>query len=131
MSSGQIGRVAGSLRQKALDYGPRHIGKPKVAPLESVGQPRVVESQQMQDSRVQVVDVNAVFCNVESRLVALTDGNAWFCATAGQPHSECIGVMVAAVISALDHRGPAELAAPNHQSVFEHASLLQVLNQRR
>src|SRR5262249_35242368 len=31
----------------------------------------------------------------------------------------------------LDHRGPAELAAPNHQSVFEHASLLQVLNQRR
>ena len=39
--------------------------------------------------------------------------------------------MVAAVGAALDHRRPAELAAPDHQRVVEQAALLQVLDQRR
>ena len=39
-------------------------------------------------------------------------------------------MMVAAVVAALDHRRPAELAAPDDQRVLEHPALLQVLDQR-
>ena len=39
--------------------------------------------------------------------------------------------MVAAVVAApLDHRRPAELAAPDDQRVVEHPALLEVLDQR-
>ena len=78
---------------------------------------------------MQIVDVNAVSCNVEAEVIAFTDSDAGFGAAAGQPHCECVRVMVAAVVSALDHGSPPELAAPNHQGVFKHTSLLQVLNE--
>ena len=55
-------------------------------------------------------------------------GDAALDAAAGQPDREALDVMVAAV--ALGHRRPAELAAPDHQRLVEHAALLQVLDQR-
>ena len=41
------------------------VGKPEVAPLETEGQLRVIEAEQMQDGRVQIVHVNAVLDDVE------------------------------------------------------------------
>ena len=37
-----------------------HIGQPEVAALEAVGQLRVIEAEQVQNRRVQVVDVDRV-----------------------------------------------------------------------
>ena len=78
--------------------------------------------KQVQDRRVQVVDVDAVFDGVEAELVGFAERDARFDAAAGQPHRERVGVMVAAVVAAaLDHRRAAELAAPDHQRVVQQA----------
>src|SRR5262245_3827526 len=52
---------------------------------------------------------------------------AAFDAGAGEPHRVAVDVMVAAqTLARLAHRRAAELAAPDHQRVVEHAAALQV-----
>ena len=83
--------------------------------------------QQVQHRGVQVVDVDDVLDGVVAELVGGAVGDAALDAAAGQPHREALDVVVAAV--ALGHRRAAELAAPDHERVVEHAALLQVLDQ--
>ena len=45
-----------------------HVGQPEVAALEAVGQPLVVEAEQVQDRGVQVVDVDLVLAPRRSRV---------------------------------------------------------------
>jgi len=45
-----------------IGYAPRqpvYAGQTKVTPEEAIGQPRMIEAEQVQDRRVQVVDVQA------------------------------------------------------------------------
>ena len=51
----------------------RDIGEPEVSTLESIGQLGVIETENVQDCGVQVVDMDAVFDHVESQFVALSD----------------------------------------------------------
>ena len=51
----------------------------------------------MQDCCVQVVNVNAILHRAETELVALADRDALFQPATGHPHSETVGMMVAAV----------------------------------
>ena len=52
------------------------VGQAEVAALEAVGQSRVVESQEMQDRRVEIVNVHGVARDVESELVRLAVGDS-------------------------------------------------------
>ena len=90
----------------------------------------MVEAEQVQDRRVQVVDVDLILRDVEAELVGLADSDAGLHAAAGHPHGEGVRMMVAAVGAALHHRRAAKLAAPDHQRVVEQAALLQILDQR-
>src|SRR5262249_45062713 len=92
-----------------------HIGQAEVAALETIGQLGVIEAQQVQERRVQVVNVDTVLDGVEAELVAFAEGKAGLGAAAGQPHREGVGMVVAAIAAALHHRCAAELAAPDHQ----------------
>ena len=47
-------------RQQLLDHFAVHVGQPEVAALEPERQLRVIEAEQVQDRRVQVVDVDLV-----------------------------------------------------------------------
>ena len=109
---------------------PGHVGQAEVAALEAVGQPRVVEAEQVQHRGVQVVDVDPVLDDVEAEVVGLAERDARLDPAAGQPHREGVRVVVAAVVAPLDHRRAAELAAPDDQRVVEQPALLQVLDQR-
>ena len=51
------GRESG---EQFLNDVPVHVGQPEVAALEAVGQPLVVEAQQVQERGVQIVDVDAI-----------------------------------------------------------------------
>ena len=66
-------------------------------------------------------------------VVGLAERDARLHAAAGHPHREAAAVMIAAVIGrgepALAIDRAAELAAPDHQRVVEHAALRQILNQ--
>ena len=79
---------------------------------------------------MQVVDVYTIFHYVESQFVGLTDAGSRFDAAAGHPHGEGVGVMVAAVRSALDHRGTAEFAGTDDQRVVQHPALFEVCDER-
>src|SRR2546421_11845390 len=58
---------------QAVDDAAVNVGQAKVAALKSVGQLRVIEPQQSQDGRVQVVNVNLILRDVEAEFVGLAD----------------------------------------------------------
>ena len=69
-------RVAALAHLAALDQTrmsrttlPVHVGQAEVAALVAVGQPLVIEAEQVQDRRLQVVDVDRVLDDVEAEVV--------------------------------------------------------------
>ncbi len=62
-----------------------HVGQPHVAAAEAVGQSLVVDAQQMQHRRVQVVDLDLVFDGVVAVVVGGAVDGAALDAAAGQP----------------------------------------------
>src|SRR5689334_10124213 len=74
----------GSSGQQLLDDFAMNVCQPKITALKAVDQFGVIESQQVQDSGVEVVDVDAVFGCIEAELVGFTDGDARFRAASGQ-----------------------------------------------
>ncbi len=107
-----------------------HVGQAELPPLELVRQPRVVEAEQVQQRRVQIVDVDAVVRRVETEVVGRAQRDARLDAAAGQPDREGVGVMIASVVAALHHRRAAKLAAPDHQRFVQQAEPFQILDQR-
>src|SRR5207302_437959 len=64
------------LRQQLLDHFPAHVGEAEVAALEAEGEFLVVEAQEMEDGRLEIVNVDSVLSREESELVAGADGGA-------------------------------------------------------
>src|SRR5205085_7097427 len=88
------------------------------------------QAQEVQNGRLQVVDVDAVLHGAEAQLVGGAHGDTRLGAAAGQEHRKRLDVVIAADVHApLAHRCAAELAAPDHQGVFQQAALLQVANE--
>src|SRR2546426_2711310 len=119
---------------------PRHhvsvyVGEAEVAALEAVGETGVVDPHLVEDGGVQVVDVDRILHDVVAVVIGLAVADPALDPSAGEPHGEAAAMVVAAVV-VLGERplavdAPAELAAPDHQSLVEEASLLQVLDQGR
>ncbi len=55
-----------------VDHAAGDVGQPEVPTVEAVGQPLVVDPQQMQDRGVQVVHADTIFDGLVSELVAGT-----------------------------------------------------------
>ena len=62
--------------EEPLDDPAADVGQAEVAALEAVGQPQVVEAEQVEDRRLDVVDVDAVLDAREAELVGLAEGDA-------------------------------------------------------
>src|SRR5262249_50044326 len=65
-----------ALRQDASDDAAGNVGQSEVAPLEAVSQPLVVDSEEVQNRRVEVVDVDRVLHDVVAEVVGLAPGDA-------------------------------------------------------
>jgi len=105
-----------------------HVRQSEIAALEPIGQLGMVESQQVQNSGVQIVHVHLILYYLEAELVAFSHRHAGLDAAACHPHRERVGMMIAAIAPALRHRSAAELAAPQHQRILEQSPLLQIRN---
>jgi len=106
-----------------------NVRQPEISSLETVGQFRVIESEQMQDGRVQVVDMRGVAGHVETELVGLAISDALFDAAAREPQRESLVVMIstqaaARVRVAFDHRRATEFPAPNDDRIVEQSEPL-------
>ncbi len=89
----------------------------------------MVQSHQVKHGGVQVVNVNAILNGGESKLVRRAVGQSAFDPATGEPGSEAVVIVVAAVGSLRGGRA-AELAAADDQRLVEQAALLEVLEER-
>ena len=119
--------VHGLLRKDFLDDVAADVGQAVVAALEAERQLEMVQTQQMQQCGLQVVDVDDVFDRVVTEFVGVPDRLPAFDAATGQPHGKTIDVMVAAdQVSRFALRRATELAAPDDDGVVEQTALLKV-----
>ena len=96
----------------ALGVQPSFVGKPKFDRFV------VVESEQMQNRRVEIVYVQAILDCVQTNLVGRANGLAAFHSATRHPHRKAVGIVVAAV-AFFAHRSPSKLAAPNHERLIQ------------
>src|SRR5262249_23231489 len=115
-------RRAGS-GQHALDHLAVNVGQAHVAAAESVGGALVVQAEQVEDGRVEVVDFDLLFDDVVAVLVGGAVRGTVLRPAPSEPEREAEGVVVAAV-AALGHRRPPELPAPQHQRGVQQAARL-------
>ena len=80
---------------------------------------------------MQIVNMNAVFDDVEAEFIALAISDAGFETSTRQPHSKSVRMKIASVAATLHHWRAAKFAAPNDQRIFQHSALFQVFDQRR
>ena len=74
-----------------------HVGQTKIAAGVTVGQLLVVETQQMQDRRVQVVNVDSAFDGVPTKLISRPMNVARFDTAAGEAHREAVVIVIATI----------------------------------
>ena len=105
-----------------------------MAPLVFEREPRVIYAEAMQNGRVEIMHIHRIFTYVVAELIRLAIDRSRLDATARQPQAKTPRMMVAAVVSlgqrSLGVNGSAELSAPDHKRVVEHAALFQILHQR-
>src|SRR4026209_83976 len=108
-----------------------HIGQPEITALEPECQLGVVDAKQVQDGGLQVMDVYPVFGGVKSEFIGIANGLAALDAAASQPDCVRVWMMVTPLkiigvvwVRRLAHGCATKLASPDHQRIFQHATLL-------
>ena len=99
-------------------------------PAVEVRKPVGVEAELLQDRRMQVFDVEAVFDGVAPQVVGLADAGSSLDSAAGHPHREAISVVITPGALGVFSGGlAAKLASPNDQGLVKQARRLQVFEQ--
>src|SRR5438046_6013113 len=117
-------------RKNLVQYAAVNIGQAEIAPGIPIGELLVIEAEQVQDGRVQIVHVNLVLDRLETEFVRRAINRAAFHSPAGEPHAESVRIVVAAHLRLarvvqFDRRSASEFAAENDQCVLEHAALFE------
>ena len=107
-----------------------NVGQAVIPSAVTVGQPGVIKTHLVQDSRVQIVHMDAVLDRVPPKFVRRALYKARFKTAAGDPHRETEWMMFAPVRS-LRCRRASEFPAPDHDCVVKQTAALQIFDQRR
>ena len=75
---------------------PVDIGEAKVPALKAIGQPLVIEAEQVHDGRLKIMDVYFIFGYSETQFIRRSVVEAFFDAPTRHPHRESVGIVVAA-----------------------------------
>ena len=106
-----------------------------VQALEREGQPFIVDTQLVQHGCMQVTDGHRILQNVVAEVVRLAVRYSPLDATAGQPDRKAAGMVIAAVVVALQLPlavdRATEFTGEDHHRVVEQPALLQVLQECR
>ena len=113
--------------QHRLDNLACDIRQPKIAAIVAIGQSFVIDAEQVQDGRVQVVDADSIDHGLEADFIRLTMVDAAANAGAGEPGGERVRIVVAARLGVfLRQRQPTEFTSPDDQRRIEKSAALQV-----
>src|SRR5436190_4981973 len=114
----------GGLRDNVAQDIPRNIGQPEIAARMAISELFVVEAEQVQHGRMQVMNTRAIFRGAKTKFIRRAVNRAAAHTAPGQPDTEPVMVMVAtqfglAAVAQFHRRSPAKLSAPQDQSIFE------------
>jgi hypothetical protein len=98
-----------------------------IQPLEFNSHTLVLDTQQVQHGRMEIVNADRVLLGCIAKLVRRAVRDTTLDTASGEQIRESANVMVAP-IAALRHRRAPELATPNNQRIVQHPTLFQVLN---
>lgn len=104
------------------------IGEAEVAAAVAEGELLVVETHQVENGGVQIMDMDLLVNGGEAEFVGGAVGQATLDAAAGHPDAEAVMVVVASIAS-LGGGSSAKFTSPEYQGVFEQTALLQVHEQ--
>src|SRR5262249_47360737 len=111
-----------------------YVGESKIAAAISIRQLLVIQTEQVENGRVQVMDVDAVVDGVHAELVGRAVHQTALDAAAGQERGEAGMMVIAAglaILGGLSVRRAAEFAAPDDQGLIEQAAPLEVAEECR
>src|SRR5688572_6925409 len=77
--------------EQFLHDGAVNVGQAEIAPLKAVGQFGVIEAQQVEERRMQIMDVDPVFHDIEAQLIGFTQRDSGLDAAPCHPHGEGVG----------------------------------------
>src|SRR5436190_848174 len=76
------------LRQQIADNPPLNIREPEIAPIISISQLFMIETEDLQDGRVQVMHMNFILHRGPAKFIRCAVDGSTFDASASQPHAE-------------------------------------------
>lgn len=116
-----------------------HVGEPVVATLVAKRHPLVIESHEVQDGRIEIVNVDRIFDHFVTQIVrpAVNDPRPY--SGPGEPYRESVALVIAAdifrsdasSIYPLSDRRASEFGGHDDQGLVQHAALLQISHQSR
>ena len=95
-----------------------HIRQAEVTARKPIGELFMIQPQQVQHGRMQIMDVHSIFDCIPSPFVSRAVGQTASDTTASQPHCKTKWVMIAAVFS-LSRWCPPKLTAPNDKRLIK------------
>src|SRR5437667_10897681 len=105
------------------------IGQTKIAALRAISQLFVIDTQEAEHGRVQIMDMDRVINSIVTQFVGTAISHAAFDARTSHPDREAFDMVITAI--ALRHGGTAKFTSPSNQRVFQHAARIEVLEQSR
>src|SRR5262249_5021540 len=105
-----------------------HVSQAKIPAGITVGEFLMVESEQVEDRRVEIVNGDLFLDRFEPEFIGGSVGYASLDATAGQPHGESVRIVISAIALFGDRRAP-ELASPDDECFIQQSASFQVTDQ--
>ena len=117
--------------QNGLDHLAGDIGEALVSAGMGVGEPLMVEPEQVQQRGVQVIDAHAIHGGLVPHVIRLPEVDPSPHSAPGEPGRKGMRVVVPPrLLPALGDRESAELPAADHEGRLEHPALFEVGQQR-
>src|SRR5882672_10706008 len=125
------------LCNQLIDHIAVNIGQPEIPARMPKGKLRMVESEEMKNCGVKIVDMHRVLGGLEPEFIGGAMNMSAADSSSCHPHGETVMIVIAAIDFArvrpgswqLDGGRSAKFAAPNHQCILQHSALLQVRQQ--
>src|SRR5216684_286514 len=116
------------LRNDSLRYYSGDVSQAEIAAGVTIGELLVIESQQVQDGGVHIVNMHAILDGVVAEFIGCAIYKPGLHASARHPHSVAVRIVVATVTKLRPRRAP-ELPGPDDQRIFQQPPGLQILQQ--
>src|SRR5260370_5888953 len=125
-------RAEARLAHYISDHFARNVGQTKIAAAIPVCEPSMVQPKEVQNRRVEVVNMDRLLHGFEPKIVRGAVRHSAFHASSGKQHGKPMTVVVTAVLhfhqpADFDRRRPSELTADDDNRVPEKPVSLQIL----